>query len=415
MPVDQTTAMPSSAPLSGADDERARRWRLVLGAPAAPAFGATGSLSKQDADIDAALGALYESGNDGSGDGGAGGRGGPRRRAAGLGGSAPAVTRWLGDIRGYFPSSVVQVLQRDAVTRLGLARLLLEPELLAAAEPDIHLVGTLLSLRSALPERTRQTARAVVRKVVEDIERRLEHSLHSAVLGALNRAERTRTPRLPDVDWNRTILANLRNYQPEQRTVIVDRLIGHERARKAAALRDVILLIDQSGSMASSVVHASVLGASLASLKAVSTRLVVFDTSVVDLTDALDDPVDVLFGVQLGGGTDIDRAVGYGASLVRRPTDTVLFLISDLIEGGDQSSLIARLRNLVDAGVTVVVLLALSDDGAPAYDHELAATCAELGAPAFACTPDRFPDLLATALRREDVSRWAALQGLARA
>ncbi|WP_242424674.1 VWA domain-containing protein [Frankia sp. EI5c] len=337
-----------------------------------------------------------------------------QRRSAGLGGSAPAVARWLGDIRDYFPSPVVQVLQRDAVTRLGLTRLLMEPELLAAAEPDIHLVGTLLSLRSALPERTRETARAVVRKVVEDIERRLEHSLRSAVLGALNRAERTRTPRLPDVDWNRTILANLRNYQPEQRTVIVDRLIGHERARRSAALRDLILLIDQSGSMASSVVHAGVLGASLASLNALHTRLVAFDTAVVDLTDTLADPVDVLFGIQLGGGTDIDRAVGYGASLVRRPSDTVLILISDLIEGGDQSSLIARLRNLVESGVTVIVLLALSDDGAPAYDHDLAATCAELGAPAFACTPDRFPELLATALRREDIGRWAALHGLAR-
>ncbi|CAJ59218.1 conserved hypothetical protein [Frankia alni ACN14a] len=387
------------------EEERLRRWRLVLGAPAAPAFGPARALSKRDADIDAALGALYDA--DGESGGGRG-----RERSAGLGGSAPAVTRWLGDIRDYFPSSVVQVLQHDAVQRLGLAQLLMEPELLAAAEPDVHLVGTLLSLRSALPERTRETARRVVRMVVEDIERRLAQSLRSAVFGALNRGERARTPRLPDVDWNRTILANLRNYQPEQRTVIVDRLVGYQRARRVAALRDVILLIDQSGSMASSVVYAGVLGASLASIRSLSTRLVVFDTSVVDLTDSLDDPVDVLFGVQLGGGTDIDRAVGYGASLVRRPADTVLILISDLIEGADQSSLIARLRALVDAGVTVIVLLALSDDGAPAYDHQLAATCAQLGAPAFACTPDRFPELLATALRREEVGRWAALHGL---
>ncbi|MCK9875513.1 VWA domain-containing protein [Frankia sp. Ag45/Mut15] len=415
---DQGTTATASTPataagVAGGEDERLRRWRLVLGTPAASMVQGAHGLSQRDVEIDTALAALYDTDQDGNGSGtGSAGRGTRQRRSAGLGGSAPAVARWLGDIRDYFPSSVVQVLQRDAVTRLGITRMLLEPELLAAAEPDVHLVGTLLSLRSALPERTRQTAREVVRKVVEEIERRLEHSLRSAVLGALDRAQRTRTPRLADVDWNATILANLRNYQPDQRTVIVDRLIGHQRARRSAALRDVILLIDQSGSMASSVVHAGVLGASLASLRAVNTSLVVFDTSVVDLTDQLDDPVDVLFGVQLGGGTDIDRAVGYGASLVRRPSDTVLFLISDLIEGGDQSSLIARLRGLVDSGVTVIVLLALCDDGTPAYSHTLAATCAELGAPAFACTPDRFPELLATALRREDVGRWAALHGL---
>ncbi|WP_154676841.1 VWA domain-containing protein [Parafrankia discariae] len=398
-----TDAGPTDA---DADDaERLRRWRLVLGAPAAPALDGRISLTGPDGEIDAALGALYDA--DAAGEGG-------RRRSGGLGASAPSVARWLGDIRTYFPTSVVRVLQRDAVARLGLGQLLLEPELLAAAEPDVHLVGTLLSLRSALPERTRETARVVVRRVVEDIERRLEQSLRSAVLGAVDRTSRTRTPRLPDVDWDRTILANLRNYQPEQRTVIVDRLVGHTRARRTAALRDVILLIDQSGSMASSVVYAGVLGASLATLRAVSTRVIVFDTSVVDLTDQLDDPVDLLFGVRLGGGTDIDRAVGYGASLVTRPTDTVLVLISDLIEGGDQSSLVARLRALVDAGVCVVVLLALSDDGTPAYDHRLAATCAELGAPAFACTPDRFPELLATALRRDDVGRWASVQGLVR-
>nr|WP_322778633.1 VWA domain-containing protein [Frankia sp. Cas4] len=386
------------------ESERLRRWRMVLGAPAAMAFVGAGTLSKADADIDAALGALYDADN--------AGEEGRRKRSAGLGASAPSVVRWLGDIRDYFPTPVVQVLQRDAVSRLGLARLLLEPELLEAAEPDVHLVGTLLSLRSALPERTKETARMVVRRVVDDIERRLEQSLRSAVLGAVNRSTRTRTPRLPDVDWDRTILANLRNYQPEQRTVIIDRLIGYARARRTAAMHDVILLIDQSGSMASSVVYAGVLGASLATMTAVSTQLIVFDTSVVDLTDDLDDPVDLLFGIQLGGGTDIDRAVGYGASLVRRPTDTVFVLISDLIEGGDQSSLVGRLRALVESGVCVVVLLALSDDGTPAYDHALAATCAELGAPAFACTPDAFPELLATALRREDVGRWAATHGL---
>ena len=390
------------------DAERLRRWRLVLGSPAqggpaggGPGDAGLGALAGRDAAMDRALAAVYEAGG---GDG--------KNRTAGLGGSAPSVTRWLGDIRTYFPTPVVQILQRDALERLGLRRMLVEPELLAAVEPDIHLVATLLSLRGALPERTRQTARIVVRKVVEEIERRLAAELHRAVLGALDRAARTRRPRLADVDWAATISANLKHYRPELNTVIAQTLIGHARRRRVAALKDVVLLVDQSGSMASSVVYAAVLAASLASLRAVRTRLVVFDTSVADLTEQLTDPVDVLFATQLGGGTDINQAVGYGQSLVRRPADTVMVLISDLFEGGDEEALVARIRAIADSGVTLLVLLALSDDGTPGYDHDLAATCASLGVPAFACTPDQFPDLLAAAIRREDLGPWAERHGL---
>jgi Mg-chelatase subunit ChlD len=386
--------------------ERLRRWRLVLGSPAATAAGGVPAtddegLSARDAGMDRALAAVYDAAPAVG-----------QHREAGLGGSAPAVTRWLGDIRTYFPAPVVRVLQQDALERLGLRRMLLEPELLAAVEPDVHLVGALLSLRGALPERTRQTAGIVVRKVVEEIEQRLAAQLHRAVLGALDRAARNRRPRLADVDWPATIRANLKHYQPDLRTIIAETLIGYARRRRVAALKDVVLLVDQSGSMTSSVVHAGVLAASLASLRAVSTRLVVFDTSVVDLTDQLADPVEVLFGTQLGGGTDINQAVAYGQSLITRAADTIMILITDLFEGGDQATLVARIKSIVDSGVTVVILLALSDDGTPSYDHGLAATCATLGVPAFACTPDRFPDLLASAIRREDLAAWASRHDL---
>ncbi|QFZ16137.1 VWA domain-containing protein [Saccharothrix syringae] len=382
--------------------ERQRRWRLLLGGAA----GDLGVLGDDDRRRDSALTGLY---------GGGGGGDAPEaggKRSAGLGGSSPVLHRWLGDIRTYFPSSVVQVMQRDAVERLGLRQLLLEPELLSAVEPDVSLVGTLVSLSNAIPARTRETARAVVRRVVEDIERRLADRLLAAVRGAIDHSRRTSRPRLSDVDWGRTIRANLRHYQPEQRTVVVQDLVGNSRRSRQASLRDVVLLVDQSGSMAESVVYSAVLGASLASLKSVETRLVVFDTEVVDLTEQLRDPVDLLFSTQLGGGTDINRAVAYGQSLVRRPTDTVMVLISDLYEGGVARELQRRVRELVSSGVTVVVLLALSDSGTPSYDHELAARLSELGAPAFACTPDRFPELLATALRREDVAAWAEQSGI---
>ncbi|MBY8849130.1 VWA domain-containing protein [Saccharothrix sp. MB29] len=383
------------------EDERLRRWRLLLGArgTSPPSTRTTGGGLGADR---AVRGGAPSDAPEAHG-----------KRSAGLGGSSPVLHRWLGDVRTYFPGSVVRVMQRDAVERLGLRQLLLEPELLSGIEPDVSLAGTLVSLAGAIPERTRETARAVVRKVVEDIERRLAERLLAAVHGAVDHSRRTSRPRLADVDWDRTIRRNLRHYQPEQRTVVVQDLVGNGRRSRQASLRDVVLLVDQSGSMAESVVYSAVLGASLASLKAVDTRLVVFDTEVVDLTEQLDDPVDLLFSTQLGGGTDINRAVAYGQSLVRRPTDTVLVLISDLFEGGVAHELRRRVRELVRGGVTVVVLLALSDSGTPAYDHELAAQLSELGAPAFACTPDLFPDLLATAIRREDVAAWAERSGIA--
>ncbi|MBT2445783.1 VWA domain-containing protein [Streptomyces sp. ISL-43] len=371
-------------------DERVRRWRMVLGGGEADGTGC--ELSGADAGMDAALGALY---------GGAGGGGRKRagERSAGLGGSAPNVARWLGDIRTYFPTSVVQVMQRDAIQRLGLSALLLEPEMLEAVEPDVHLVGTLLSLNKAMPETTRETARAVVRKVVEQLEKRLAARTRATLTGALDRSARISRPRHADIDWDRTIRANLKNYLPEYRTVVPERLVGYGRAARAVK-KEVILCIDQSGSMAASVVYASVFGAVLASMRSIATRLVVFDTAVVDLTDQLDDPVDVLFGTQLGGGTDINRALAYCQSKITRPADTVVVLISDLYEGGIRDEMLKRVAAMKGAGVEFVTLLALSDEGAPAYDREHAAALAALGAPAFACTPDLFPEVMAAALEK---------------
>jgi Mg-chelatase subunit ChlD len=397
------------------DEERLRRWRLLLGSPAEQALGA--GLTGEDIAVDGALAALYDAdaeggpgGAPGSGPGRGSRGGGPR--SAGLGASAPRVARWLGDIRAYFPSTVVQVMQRDAIDRLNLRQLLLEPEMLATIEPDVHLAGTLLSLNKIMPEQTKATARQVVARVVADVEARIADRTRSAVSGALNRAARTRRPRPGDVDWNRTIAANLTRYQPAHKTVIPERLVGYGRRQRAVA-RDVILAIDQSGSMAPSVVYASVFGAVLASLRALKTSLVAFDTSVADLTPLLEDPVDVLFGTQLGGGTDINQAVAYCASLVTRPRDTILVLVSDLFEGGDAQEMLARLGALRASGACVIALLALSDDGAPSFDAANAAALASLGVPAFACTPDTFPDLLAVAINGGDVAAWAQREDLA--
>ena len=371
--------------------ERMRRWRMVLGGGEADATGV--DLGGDDVRIDAAMGAVYDNTGDPRQRGRASGRSG------GLGRSAPRVARWLGDIRTYFPKPVVQVMQRDAIERLDLRQLLLEPELLETVEPDIHLVTLLIELNHLLPDETRATARLVVARVLADLERRLTDRTRVAVHGALARANRARRPRPGDIDWLRTVHANLRHYQPDYGTVIPERLVGFGRRRRSLA-KDVVVAVDESGSMADSVVYASLFAAVLSQLPSLRTHLIAFDTSVTDLTPMLHDPVDVLFGVQLGGGTDIAAALGYCRRLITRPDDTVLVLISDLFEGGNAELMRTRVAHLVRSGVTVLCLLALSDEGSPVHDHHAAADLVALGATVMASTPDQFPDVLAAALAR---------------
>ncbi|MFO0813721.1 MAG: VWA domain-containing protein [Gemmatales bacterium] len=375
------------------EEARQRRWRLILGSQAeAPLFGAGGGgLSENDKQIDKTLEALYDS-----------------DRKAGLGSSSPHVNRWLGDIRQFFPASVVRIMQKDALERLNLQKMLLEKESLEAVVPDVHLVSTLLTLKNVIPNKTKATARLVVKNVADDLLRRLRNPMLQAIRGTISRAARTSRPKVNEIDWHRTIRKNLKNYQPDAKQLIADRVVGY--GRRQSSLYDIVLCVDQSGSMAASVVYSSIFAAVLASIPAVKTQLVVFDTSVVDLTDMLSDPVDVLFGTQLGGGTDIARAITYCQQQITRPLNTVLVLISDLFEGGDRSQLLRQAAELVQRGVNVVTLLSLSDDGSPAYDEGLAAQLNSLGIPCFACTPDLFPSLMAAALQRLDISQWASRQ-----
>ncbi|OBC04556.1 hypothetical protein A5784_13400 [Mycobacterium sp. 852013-50091_SCH5140682] len=370
-------------------DERDRRWRLVLGSDAE----SLPSLQGGDVEMDKALSALYD-------------------RKGGLGGSAPRVARWLGDIRKYFPSTVVQVMQQDAIERLNLRMLLLEPEMMDSVVPDLSLATTLITLGEAIPDESKASARALVRKVVADIERRIADGTRATLRGALSRNARTNRPMASDIDWNRTIARNLKTFQPDLNTIIPERLVGFRRAGRSVT-KDIVLAIDQSGSMAESIVYSAVFGAVIASMRSLRTSLVVFDTEVVDLTELLDDPVDVLFGTQLGGGTDINRAIAYCQTLITRPADSIFVLISDLYEGGVRDEMLARVKQLVDAGVQVVVLLALSDSGAPSFDREIAADLAAMEIPAFACTPDAFPELLALAITKGDIRGWADRTGLA--
>jgi Mg-chelatase subunit ChlD len=374
-------------------EERVRKWRLILGKDADKNNDDQISLSPEMKGMDDVLDALYDS-----------------ERQAGLGSSSPNVNRWLGDIRKYFPSSVVQLMQKDALERLNLEQMLLEPELLEAVEPDVNLVGTLLSLMKVLPKKTKSTARAVVQKVVEDLEKRLKNPMLQAIQGAINRSVRNRRPKHNEIDWNKTIRANLKTYQKEFNSIIPEILIGH--GKKGQSLKDVILLVDQSGSMANSMVYAGVFGAVMASLRSVKTHMVVFDTSVVDLTEELDDPVDLLFATQLGGGTDINKALGYSKELILKPEDTILVLISDLYEGGNENEMLKKVASIKSSGVQIIALLALDDQGAPQFDKSVASKFSALGIPSFACSPDQFPSLMATAIKKESINDWMAREGI---
>jgi hypothetical protein len=372
--------------------DRLKKWRLILGDNEED-DNESYPLDPVSAAVDKALDALYG-----------------ESAKAGLGSSAPKVSRWLGDIRRYFAKETVQIMQKDAFERLGIERMLLEPELLQSVEPDINLVSTLISLNKVIPVKTRETARLVVKNVLDRLIRKMQNPMREAVNGALSSAIKNRNPKLKEIDWNKTIKINLKNYQPEYKSIIPQNLIGYGKIGQA--LRSVILCVDQSGSMSSSVVYSSVFAAVLASIPALKTQMIVFDTAVADLSKDLQDPVDLLFGAQLGGGTDINKALTYVGQLIENPSDTILILISDLYEGGNATDMIKRAARLKASGIQFICLLALDDEGVPAYDRAMAEKFSALDIPVFGCSPDIFPDLMASAIRKEDISKFLAKHNL---
>jgi hypothetical protein len=357
--------------------------------------GSGGILSEDEMIMDAALAAIYDGTKADSGSG--------KKRSAGLGSSSPNLAKWLGDVRTFFPEDIVSVIQADAIERKGLSQLLFEPETLKNVKPDISMVGTLMALKGQIPAKSKESARLLVQAVVDEIIKRLEQDLRRAVRGALNKKAHTPIPNLPGTDWKRTINRNLKNYDKETKRIIPEKFYFFERNQKSKDWT-VILDIDQSGSMADSIIYSSIMGSIFASMPSLDTRIVAFDTEVVDLTDMCkNDPVDMLFGIQLGGGTDINKSVQYCSQFISEPKKTMFFLISDLYEGGVEAGLLRKLEEMKESGVKVIVLLALSDSGTPQYDEALGRKIAALGIPSFACTPDRLPELVEGALKGFDL------------
>ncbi|MCB8964358.1 MAG: VWA domain-containing protein [Bacteroidales bacterium] len=382
-----------------APNNQLQKWRLILGGNHAD--GTDTQLSEELMQVDAALTALYEfertkSFNYGN-----------EKGTGGQEGSNPGIARWLGDIRKYFPVSVVNVMQNDALKHPELQKkMIFEPEILEKTEADVHLIATLMELGKLIPAKTKETARRVIQKVVDELMARLEQKTIATLNGALDKSARNRRPRYSEINWDATIRKNLKHYQHQYKTIIPEERIGYGRKSKKS-VKDIILCIDQSGSMGSSVVYSGIFGAVMASLPNVKTRMVMFDTQVIDLTEDLKDPVDLLFGVQLGGGTDINRALAYCQELIAKPDDTILVLITDLYEGGNEQEMHRRAKEITDSGVQLICLLALNDEGCPAYDNNHAKEFAKNSIPVFACTPDLFPELMSAAIKKTDLKQWA--------
>lgn len=383
-------------------EKNIHRWRLILGQESQTRLAQMGGapLSEEMDLMDQALAAIYnKTEHGGFGTARQGGRG------AGNGPSTLQVSRWLGDVRTLFDKELVTVIQGDAMNRCGLKELIFEPELLENLEPDINLASTIMMLKEQIPKKSKENVRMFIRKIVEEINKLLEQDIRRAITAAVNKRKHSPIPSAAALDYKMTISRNLKHYNPELKTIVPEHFYFFDRTSTTAANKwNIILDIDQSGSMGESVIYSSVLACILASMSSLKTHVVAFDTNIVDLTEKCEDPVDLLFGFQLGGGTNIEQSVAYCSQLIENPKKTLFFLISDLEEGGNRAGLLRRLEEMKTSGVTVICLLAIADGGKPYYDVQMAQKIASLEIPCFACNPQMLPNLLERALKGQDLT-----------
>lgn len=365
--------------------ELARRWRLILGRYADPQLPADAS----DAEVDNALGYLYDREYVGRGHRLASGPG------ASLGPSNVTSLDWLGQARALFPSSTMERMERDAIARYGLDDLLADPAAVDALEASPDLAAILLRHRGRLSPATADGVRRLLATVVAEITARLRPRFETSLLGSRASHQRTMHASQRNLNWRRTIAANLGHVHPETGQIVVQEVHFSARQRRRHLDWEVIILVDQSASMAGSVLHSAISAAILAGLPSLNVRLLLFDTSVVDVSHLTHDPVEVLMTSQLGGGTDIARAMRFAEQLVLNPSRTVVALISDFDEGGSASALLATTRRLAASGVRLLGLASLADGTHPWYDRAMAARLAAAGMDIAAMTPDQFAEWLA--------------------
>ena len=381
-------------------NDRLRRWRLILGSEAQKRMEGMGDgpdLSQEDLMMDTALDAIYNRDMKFGFGGG-----------AGKGASSPQISRWLGDVRTLFDKDIVKIIQSDAMERCGLKQLIFEPELLENIDPDMHMASMILTLKDQIPKQSKENAREFIRKIVEQINALLETDLKRAVTASINRKLHSPIPSASALDFQTTIRKGIKDYNTKLKKIIPQKYYFFERSATTAANKyTVILDIDQSGSMGESVIYSSIMSCILASMSAIKTKVVAFDTNIVDLSEKCEDPIDLLFGFTLGGGTDIEKSIKYCTKYIENPKKTIFFLISDLEEGGNRAGLLRRLTQMKEDGVIVICLLAISDSGKPYYDANMAQRIANNGIPCFAAAPQMLPRLLEKAMKNEDMSEFA--------
>ena len=381
-------------------NDRLRRWRLILGSEAQKRMEGMGDgpdLSQEDLMMDTALDAIYNRDMKFGFGGG-----------AGKGASSPQISRWLGDVRTLFDKDIVKIIQSDAMERCGLKQLIFEPELLENIEPDMHMASMILTLKDQIPKKSKENAREFIRKIVEQINALLETDLKRAVTASINKKLHSPIPSASALDFQTTIRKGIKDYNTNLKKIIPQKYYFFERSATTAANKyTVILDIDQSGSMGESVIYSSIMSCILASMSAIKTKVVAFDTNIVDLSEKCEDPIDLLFGFTLGGGTDIEKSIKYCTKYIENPKKTIFFLISDLEEGGNRAGLLRRLTQMKEDGVIVICLLAISDSGKPYYDANMAQRIANNGIPCFAAAPQMLPRLLEKAMKNEDMSEFA--------
>lgn len=369
--------------------EQLKKWRLLLGSESESGFpaGSMGLMSAEEMLMDQALSQIYgwdmENGSAGGG-----------KMAS------PVLTKWLGDLRTLFSPMQIRVIQNDAIERMGMKELLFEPEMLSELAPDVSMASLLLMMKDQIPKKAKEQAREYIRKIIEEINKRLADDVRRCVSSAVNKREHSPIPSASALDYKLTIRRNLKNYDLSTGSLYPEKFYFFEHASTArSASRTIVLDIDQSGSMGESAIYASVMGCILASISSVKTHVVAFDTEVTDLTELCEDPVELLYGIQLGGGTNIEKSVAYCSGLIAAPAKTTMFLVTDLYENGNRAGLLQRLSDLKESGVTIVVLLAISDSGKPVYDHQLAERISAMDIPCFGCPPEKLPELLEHALK----------------
>jgi Mg-chelatase subunit ChlD len=367
---------------------RRARWRLVLGEDAEGALGAC--LNPLDEARDRALGYLYkrELGEE------------RNVRSGSLGDSELTVPDWINDVHDLFPARVVERLEKDALERYEMLEIVTSREVLAQATPNVTLLKAILATKHLMSAEVLAEARRIIRAVVDELLRRLARPVRSPFTGALDRRRPSRHRIASNFDARETIRRNLRNYDAASRRIVISEPRFSSRVRRHIDRWQVIVLVDQSGSMADSVIHAAITASIFYSMgMLVRTHLAVFDTNVVDLTPVCSDPVETLMKVQLGGGTDIGQALRWAEGEVERPDRAIIVLISDFAEGADVGSLLAIVKRLVDSGITLLGLAALDTEAVPGYDREIAESLVRLGAHVAAMTPHELAEWVASKVR----------------